>query len=206
MKPPQGPHGTGSRNCYNRKHQSYFDMRTSTEAVVEAPLSASLVRVLPGVAEPRPLNWARWPSSRSRVISSGGRCHHLRGYARRRLESFLFWESRPRVRHHRQWLLSAGSREKATMLQKVSDHIVTCLARAAEAERRATEASDEAMRIDNERMAKTWRHLASSFQFGESLNRFLLDADGRKRRLPRLSRGSRNLRARARPGMAVACK
>src|SRR5215469_4482359 len=67
------------------------------------------------------------------------------------------------------------------MLQKVSDHVATCLARAAEAERRATEASDEAMRIDNERMAKTWRQLASSYQFGESLNRFLLDADGRKR-------------------------
>ena len=33
------------------------------------------------------------------------------------------------------------------------------------------------MRIDNERMAKSWRHLARSYQFVESLERFLLDSD-----------------------------
>ena len=55
-----------------------------------------------------------------------------------------------------------------------------CLARAAEAERRAGEAPDEATCIDNEQMAKSWRHLANSYQFGESLERFLLESDRRK--------------------------
>lgn len=68
------------------------------------------------------------------------------------------------------------------MLQKVGNQIANCLAQAAEAERRATEASDEAIRIDNERLAKTWRTLANSYQFVESLDRFLLEADRRKGR------------------------
>ena len=49
------------------------------------------------------------------------------------------------------------------MLQKLGDHIVDCLARAAEAEWRAAEASNEAVRVDNEQLAKAWRHLASSY-------------------------------------------
>ena len=65
------------------------------------------------------------------------------------------------------------------MLQKVGDHIANCLAQAAEAERRAAAASDEVTRIGNERMAKSWRHLASSYQFAERLERFLLEADKR---------------------------
>ena len=68
------------------------------------------------------------------------------------------------------------------MLQKVSDHIANCLARAAEAERHAAETSSEAVRIDNERMAKTWINLASSYQFAERLERFLLVADKRRNR------------------------
>ena len=63
------------------------------------------------------------------------------------------------------------------MLQKLSDHIANCLAQAADAERRAFEASNETLRNDYERLAKTWRTLASSYQFVESLERFLLDAD-----------------------------
>jgi len=63
------------------------------------------------------------------------------------------------------------------MLQKLGDHIANCLALAAESERCAAEAPTEALRIDHERMAKTWRHLASSYQFVESLERFLIDAD-----------------------------
>ena len=66
------------------------------------------------------------------------------------------------------------------MLQRLADPIANCLARAAQAERRAAEASSEAMRIDNEQMAKTWRLLASSYQFVESLERFLLDNDRAK--------------------------
>jgi hypothetical protein len=63
------------------------------------------------------------------------------------------------------------------MFQKLGDHIANCLARAADAERRAAEASSEDMRVDNERMAKTWRHLADSYQFVDSLERFLLKAE-----------------------------
>src|SRR5215469_10773971 len=69
---------------------------------------------------------------------------------------------------------------EATMLLKLSDHIANCLARAAETERHAAETSDEAARSDNELIAKTWRHLASSYQFVERLERFLLEADKRK--------------------------
>ena len=63
------------------------------------------------------------------------------------------------------------------MLQNLGDYIANCLVRAAHAEQRAAEASSEDMRIDNERMAKSWRHLARSYQFIESLERFLLDSD-----------------------------
>jgi hypothetical protein len=63
------------------------------------------------------------------------------------------------------------------VLQRLGDHIANCFARAVDAERRATEAPNEALRADNELMAKTWRHLAGSYQFVESLERFLLDAE-----------------------------
>lgn len=36
------------------------------------------------------------------------------------------------------------------------------------------------LRIDYEQRAKRWRHLASGYQFAESLDRFVLDADKRK--------------------------
>jgi len=67
------------------------------------------------------------------------------------------------------------------MLQKLSDHIADCLAQANIAELRASEASNEILRSDYDRLAKTWRHLASSYQFVESLERFLLDAERAKR-------------------------
>jgi hypothetical protein len=63
------------------------------------------------------------------------------------------------------------------MLQKLGDHIANCLALAADAEQRAAEAPTKALRVDHERMAKTWRHLASSYQFVESLECFLLNAN-----------------------------
>lgn len=62
------------------------------------------------------------------------------------------------------------------MLQKLGDHIANCFARAVEAERPAAEASNEAIRVGYETMARSWRHLAGSYQFVESLERFLLDA------------------------------
>ena len=77
------------------------------------------------------------------------------------------------------------------MLQKLADPIANCLVRAAQAERRAAEASSEAMRIDNEQMAKTWRLLASSYQFVESLERFLLDCANARSAHPPGSAGER---------------
>jgi hypothetical protein len=70
------------------------------------------------------------------------------------------------------------------MLQKLGDHIATCLAQAAAAERRAGEAPTEALRIDLERIAKTWRHLANSYHFVQSLECFLLDEDEARRTQP----------------------
>jgi len=67
------------------------------------------------------------------------------------------------------------------MLQKFADSIKECLSRAEAAERRAADASDAVIRLDNEKMAKNWRHLAHSYQFVETLQRFLLDAAKHKR-------------------------
>jgi hypothetical protein len=63
------------------------------------------------------------------------------------------------------------------MLQRLGDHIAACLQLAAAAEQRAAEATDPRLRVDNERMAASWRHLARSYEFVESLERFLLDAE-----------------------------
>jgi hypothetical protein len=70
------------------------------------------------------------------------------------------------------------------MLQKLGDHITNCLARAEEAERRGLEISDPKAKAETERMAKAWRHLASSYEFIESLERFLLDGHVAKKALP----------------------
>jgi len=66
------------------------------------------------------------------------------------------------------------------VLQKLGGQIADCWARAEEAERRASEATDLAVRADHERAAKSWRHLARSYEFVESLERFLLDAERAK--------------------------
>jgi hypothetical protein len=61
------------------------------------------------------------------------------------------------------------------MIEKLNKHITDCLDQAAEAERRAAELVDSALQTRNERMSQMWRHLARSYQFVESLQRFLLD-------------------------------
>lgn len=61
------------------------------------------------------------------------------------------------------------------MLLKLSLHISNCLERAANAEQRALQASDPVIRSDNELLAASWRHLSRSYQFVESLERFLSD-------------------------------
>jgi PAS domain S-box-containing protein len=60
------------------------------------------------------------------------------------------------------------------VLQKLSDHIADCLARAADAEWRAAEVSDNLLRSDYERLAEGWRRLASSYQVVESREQFLV--------------------------------
>ena len=83
------------------------------------------------------------------------------------------------------------------MLQKLSDHIAHCLAQANVAELRASEASNQTVSGDYERLAQSWRHLASSYQFVETLERFLLDAErpsraDRARRAWRLDSANEN--------------
>jgi hypothetical protein len=71
------------------------------------------------------------------------------------------------------------------VLLKLSVHISNCLELAVHAEQRAKEAIDPAIRSDNERLAQSWRHLARSYQFVESLERFLSDTErNRKDALP----------------------
>jgi hypothetical protein len=70
------------------------------------------------------------------------------------------------------------------MLRRLSEHIATCLELAARAEQRAKNASDPEVRADNERLAKSWRHIARTYEFIESLERFLLDIEKTKGTLP----------------------
>jgi hypothetical protein len=46
------------------------------------------------------------------------------------------------------------------------------------------DATDPGIRSDNEMLAQSWRHLARSYQFVESLERFLADKDHKKEALP----------------------
>ena len=70
------------------------------------------------------------------------------------------------------------------MLQRLGDHIANCLGRADDAERRGLEISNPEAKAETERMAKGWRHLARSYEFIESLERFLLDGHAVKNALP----------------------
>ena len=67
------------------------------------------------------------------------------------------------------------------MLLKLSEHISTCLERAASAEERALQMADPASRSDNELLAESWRQLARSYQLVESLNRFLSEPGRNKK-------------------------
>jgi hypothetical protein len=66
-------------------------------------------------------------------------------------------------------------RRSPLMLQKLSDHVAECIARAADTERRAQEATDSQLRADLFDIARRWRHLAESYQFVESLDRFIVE-------------------------------
>ena len=66
------------------------------------------------------------------------------------------------------------------MLQKLRHHITNCLDRSAEAERRAANTADSEFKAEYLGIAKRWMHLAGSYEFVESLERFLLDAQRAK--------------------------
>jgi hypothetical protein len=58
------------------------------------------------------------------------------------------------------------------MLLKLGQEIADALDAAVAAEERARETTDPQLRLDNERMAESWRLFARSLQFVESLERF----------------------------------
>jgi hypothetical protein len=66
------------------------------------------------------------------------------------------------------------------VLQRLSIHIRDCLDRAKGADAKAAVATTAEVKADYEDMACHWRTLARSFQFCESLERFLVDADKRR--------------------------
>jgi hypothetical protein len=63
------------------------------------------------------------------------------------------------------------------VLLKLGSHISSCLERAVDAEHRALDAPDSASRRDNELLAQSWRHLARSYEFVETLERFLSETN-----------------------------
>ena len=69
---------------------------------------------------------------------------------------------------------------KCSMLQKLEDHIKACLKRASDAERRAAEVADPDLKADYLALANQWTHLARSYEFSESLERFLLNSQRAK--------------------------
>ena len=64
------------------------------------------------------------------------------------------------------------------MLQKLSDHIANCLARAGEAKQRAEQATDARSKADFLQLEQSWNCLAQSYQFSERLERFLVEDRG----------------------------
>jgi hypothetical protein len=74
------------------------------------------------------------------------------------------------------WFTTGGS----FVLQELGEHIAHALDCAVAAEPRA----DPQLKFDNERMARSWRRLARSFQFVESLEQFLIDSQKNRDQLP----------------------
>jgi hypothetical protein len=66
------------------------------------------------------------------------------------------------------------------MLQNLGDHIKTCNEYAAKAQQRAEATSDPELKNDYIALASQWEHLARSYEFAVSLERFLLDAQKAK--------------------------
>jgi hypothetical protein len=66
------------------------------------------------------------------------------------------------------------------VLQKLGDHIKACQQRAVEAENRAAKTPDPHLKAEYVALANQWTHLARSYEYSESLERFLLDAQRAK--------------------------
>jgi hypothetical protein len=63
------------------------------------------------------------------------------------------------------------------MLQKLGSYISEAWQNAADAEHRASSAESSELRVEYERLARSWRRLAQSFEFAQTLERFILDRD-----------------------------
>jgi hypothetical protein len=61
------------------------------------------------------------------------------------------------------------------MLQKLGEHISNSYTRAAECEDRARQTNEKQPRASQLEMARAWRHIAKSYEYIASLERFLLD-------------------------------
>jgi hypothetical protein len=61
------------------------------------------------------------------------------------------------------------------MLQKLGDHISACLRRAEQCRVAALTVSDPGVQSQLRDLEKQWRHVASTYEFVASLERFLLD-------------------------------
>jgi hypothetical protein len=72
---------------------------------------------------------------------------------------------------------SGSSRDAIAILLQLGDHIANALERAAAAEQRARDVTDPELRLDNQRMAESWRMLARSFQFVDSLQQFVINSN-----------------------------
>jgi hypothetical protein len=66
------------------------------------------------------------------------------------------------------------------MLRNLSDHIKACNEHAARAEQRGAEVDDPVLKADYLALAAQWSHLARSYEFSVSLERFLLDSQKAK--------------------------
>jgi hypothetical protein len=62
------------------------------------------------------------------------------------------------------------------MLQKLGGHIAACDERAADCRRRAAQTADPEGKAEHLKFERSWTHLARSYEFVESLERFLLSA------------------------------
>ena len=62
------------------------------------------------------------------------------------------------------------------MLQKLGDHIAACVERAEKCKAAASTATDSLVRSQLSDLGLQWEHVAKSYEFIASLERFLLDA------------------------------